>query len=258
MIDFTLEAYRAYLEALNGRYAGPYRFDVFLERPDRPDRFCLIRHDVDRMAERAVRMARLEHEMGVASTYYFRVRRGRFPRTAVEAVAGLGHEVGYHYEDLSDARGDHGRALSSFRRNLAALRTVVPVRTVAMHGRPLSRHDNRDLWRPPDRRGLLKRELGILGEVYLDVDYSGVAYLCDTGRTWHPNRGNLRDRVDGGVRTDVRDGRDLLRSLRGRRFPRLVFQVHPERWTRGAGEFAASWAMDRAAGLVKGLLCAGR
>ncbi len=55
----------------------------------------------------------------------------------------------------------------------------MPVSTVCMHGSPLSRVSNLDLWKKYDYRGL-----GIIAEPYLDIDFDEVFYLTDTGRRW--------------------------------------------------------------------------
>jgi len=60
-----------------------------------------------------------------------------------------------------------------------------------MHGRSLSRHDNRDLWKTCNNR-----DLGILAEPYFDVDYSQVFYT-DTGRKWNNETSNMRDKGRG-------------------------------------------------------------
>ncbi|MFQ6062769.1 MAG: hypothetical protein ACE5J9_06290 [Methanosarcinales archaeon] len=36
------------------------------------DKFIILRHDVDRKVENALKMAQLENELGIASTYYTR------------------------------------------------------------------------------------------------------------------------------------------------------------------------------------------
>jgi hypothetical protein len=66
------------------------------------NKLVVLRHDIDRKQKNALRMAKLEHELGIQSTYYF-----RFPYTFKPELIGkihdLGHEVGYHYEVLSKA-----------------------------------------------------------------------------------------------------------------------------------------------------------
>jgi len=61
-----------------------------------------------------------------------------------------------------------------------------------MHGSPLSKYDNRDLWKNFDYH-----ELGIIGEPYFDVDFNEVMYLTDTGRRWDGFRVSIRDKVIG-------------------------------------------------------------
>jgi hypothetical protein len=39
------------------------------------------------------------------------------------------------------------------------------------------------------------RELGIIGEPYLDVDFDEVFYLTDTGRRWDGEAVSVRDKV---------------------------------------------------------------
>jgi hypothetical protein len=79
-------------------------------------------------------------------------------------------------------------AYESFCGNLERLRENFDVKTICMHGSPLSRFDNRIIWEKYDYR-----ELGIIGEPYLDVDFSEVFYLTDTGRRW--DGVSVRDKV---------------------------------------------------------------
>ncbi len=254
MIDFTIRAYRMYLEAIKSARLQTLRFDDFLSSPEEPERYCLIRHDLDRKERNALPMARAERQMGLQATYYLRCGRRPLNRDLIRSIADLGHEIGYHYESLSRARGDEERALEDFREGLARLRAVVPVRTAAMHGSPLSRHDNRDLWRSPERRAQLREQHGLLGEVYLDIDYRDVAYVSDTGRNWLAGRGNRRDRVESDVHADFASGAELLAALRAGRFAKLVFQVHPERWASTVPDYAVQWLSDCGVNMVKSLL----
>ena len=59
-----------------------------------------------------------------------------------------------------------------------------------MHGRPLSKYDNRLLWETYSYW-----DLGIIGEPYFDVDFSKVLYLTDTGRRWDGFDFSVRDKV---------------------------------------------------------------
>jgi hypothetical protein len=80
----------------------PLTIESYLTGKQNNSKFIVLRHDIDRRPGNALRMAKLEHELGIQSTYYF-----RFPYTFKPDIIGkihdLGHEVGYHYEVLSKA-----------------------------------------------------------------------------------------------------------------------------------------------------------
>ena len=81
-------------------------------------------------------------------------------------------------------------AIDDFRLNLEKLRMVYPVKTICMNGSPLSKWDNRDLWKKYDYR-----DFWIIAEPYFDVDFNEVLYLTDTGRRWDGEGVSVRDRV---------------------------------------------------------------
>lgn len=254
MADFTFHAYRRYLEAIQNRYDPILRFDEYFRMKKKTASFALIRHDVDRRPLKALRMARLEAQMGIRSTYYFRAKSTVFDPAIIRAVRRSGHEIGYHYEDLSDADGDYVSASVRFGQHLAKFRRHARIDTISMHGRPFSLHDNRDLWRPRQMHSRLKSEYGILGEVYLDIDYSDIAYISDTGRNWEPMRANRRDRVASKIQVDVKNGRELLMALKKKRWRKIVFQIHPERWAESGAENFAQFVKDTGINLIKRIL----
>jgi len=254
MRDFTLKAYRAYLEAIAASGIPFLMFRDFMVLDRQPGRFCLIRHDVDRRPQNALSMAKVEASMGIHATYYFRMKPTTFRPDIIRAIADMGHEVGYHYESLSDTRGDIPAAISDFRQQLQRLREVTDVRTCSMHGRPLRPFDNRDIWRDPANHAILTDELGLLGEVYLDIDYTDIAYINDTGRNWTSGESNRRDKVDSRIAADFPSGIALLHYLRTAPHPRMVFQIHPERWTDSPVEWSVQLAKDRGINVVKAVL----
>jgi len=244
MKDFTLGAYKVYLKAIRASYSNILRFDEFFLANPKPETFCLLRHDVDRRPKRALQMAKVEEEMGIRSTYYFRAKPCAFNPEIIKGIAALGHEVGYHYECLSDANGDISRALEDFENNLERFREIVTIMTISMHGRPLKPFDNRDMWRRPNNHRLLLEKYDILGEVYLDIDYKDIAYINDTGRNWFSNKSNIRDQVESNVRQDFDKGEELYNYLTSNPDPRVVFQVHPERWSDHITGYYVSLLVD--------------
>lgn len=227
-LDFTFAAFARLLEALrNSGYRGVTTNDPALRGRGEPgERIVFLRHDVDQDSPNALRLAQLERPAGLTGIYYFRNRRGRFARELIEGVAVLGHEIGYHYDCYSQARGDRDEALRMFARELEALRRIAPVRTASMHGSPLSRWDNRALWEVADRR-----KFGIEFEPYLDLDRKRFAYLTDTGRSWDGHPASVRDRMDTAQQVRVRTTNQFIKRLeRGSLPAALMITIHPQRW----------------------------
>ena len=71
-----------------------------MEEPKRD--LIILRHDVDRLPENSLETAKIEHDLGINGTYYFRIGPESYDENIIKQIAGLGHEVGYHYEKLSE------------------------------------------------------------------------------------------------------------------------------------------------------------
>lgn len=242
--DFTLAAWDGLVAALTGAgYASFTHADLAVGNLGTAPH-VLFRHDVDRMSSRAAAMAEVEAARGVRATYYFRIVPQSFDRGVIDAVHAGGHEIGYHYENLADTGGDVAAAWDDFRRNLARFEPWGGVKTIAMHGRPFSRWDNRDLWARFDYR-----ELGVLLEPYRDIDWTRYRYFTDTGRRWD-DRFNRRDRVGQVMPDKPATTAALTARLVADPAPTIV-SAHPERWPAGAVGWATSWAIDQATNLAK-------
>jgi len=171
-------------------------------------RFVLLRQDVDRLPQNSLAVARIQKEMRIQGTFYFRIVPQSFDPAVIDQIAGMGHSIGYHYEDLNfasakfKAKGKGRRAkgeelekmiveegIRFFAENLQKFRRIVPVNSICMHGSPMSRWDSRLLWKYYDYR-----EFGIENEPYFDVDFSEMLYLTDTGRRWDGGNVSVRDK----------------------------------------------------------------
>jgi hypothetical protein len=250
MKDFTLSTYRLYVDAIRERYPSILRFDEYFSANPKPSCFCLLKHDVDRRPFHALRMALLEHELGVRSTYYFRAKPHTFIPDVIRKIHSLGHEIGYHYESLSDARGNLTLAANAFADSLDAFRAVVPIKSVAFHGRPLSRHDNRHLVRLMRQQGAFEM-LNLLGDASEDIDYADIFYLSDTGRNWDPGKHKIRDTVDSRVQANILSGDDLHAYFRHQPHPKLILLTHPERWSHHALDWTLQAVKDKVTNLIK-------
>jgi len=255
MKDFTLEAYQLYLKILISNKYSFLRFQDYIKNNNSTNiKTCLIRHDVDRKAMNALNMAKLESSLGVISSYYFRTKRSSFNVEIIKEIAKLGHEIGYHYECLSDTNGDMGKALKLFETELVNFRKIVPINTISMHGRPFSKFDNRDIWRDSKNHSYLKSKLDILGELYIDIDYSNIAYINDTGRNWTSTKNNVRDKVASEVHTNFSNAKEMQSFLKNSTANKIVFQIHPERWTDSKMEYLTQHLKDNSINFIKKLL----
>lgn len=227
-MDFTLKTYHSLLCALQKADYRFYTFEEYCERKaDLSDsKFVILRHDVDKIASNALKIAFLEHELGIRATYYFRIVKQSFDPDIIWKIVALEHEVGYHYEDLAITHGIYKNAWEHFQLSLAKIRKFYPVKTVCMHGSPLSGWDNRKLWEKYEYR-----QEGIIGEPYFDVDYSSVLYITDTGRAWNNTRANMRDKVKGGLYVTINSTNHLIELIECDRLSdKLIINTHPQRW----------------------------
>jgi hypothetical protein len=189
-------------------------------------KIVILRHDVDRMVKNSLKIARLEHSLGIKSTFYFRYKKRIFYPGIIKEISSLGHEIGYHYEVVSKAHGNMEKGIELFKNELSEFRKIAEVNTICMHGSPLSRWDSRKLWETFDYR-----DFGIIGEPYFDIDYDQVAYFTDTGRRWNGEKVNIRDKVISGTRYSFRTTDELIIALRDDKLPdKVMINIHPQRW----------------------------
>lgn len=188
---------------------------------DRPR--LLLRHDVDQHPASALRMAAIEAEHGVISTWYFRWRTAN-PRV-IESISAAGHAVGLHYETLTrellrrglgpgDAPPLVEEARELLRSELAAFaERFGPVRSACPHG---------DTRMPGVRNGEL-----LLGQNWQEY---GLEWDANAAMREHRLDVWLTDRSTAAGRWKERlDPIDLIVD---RRSPILAV-VHPNNWVSG-------------------------
>lgn len=247
MRDFSLEAYKCLLTAIS--CGGIPVFGVADWLRNKPASGIMLRHDVDRKPFNALRIAELEREFDIVSTYYFRITKSSFNKEIIERISSLGHEIGYHYEDLSLVKGNYDKAIKLFEKHLERIRAIAPVETIAMHGRPLSVYDNRDLWQKYNYKNY-----GIVGEAFVEVDYSDMYYFTDTGRSWNPGAANLRDKVDFALSENISTTDELIDFIRENNDKKIAIVSHPERWARNMFDYYSSLSFDLSVNVIKGLI----
>lgn len=81
-------------------------FQEFLERPS--EKHLILRHDIDFSLSAARRMAIKDYELGVTSSFYFRVHASNYNLFSAEGISlvreikSMGHEIGLHLESGAD------------------------------------------------------------------------------------------------------------------------------------------------------------
>lgn len=140
----------------------------------------LLRHDVDLSVEAAVRMARIESELGVGATYCVLLTSplynplDRETRRALHEIESLGHEVALHFsthEYWASEAPPGGPAIERrVQEQRDVLGTVVsPTRTVSFH-------------RPPE--WVLDRDFDGFRNTYAPAAFSDVGYVADSSQRW--------------------------------------------------------------------------
>ena len=303
-IDFNLRTYRILIETLIAKnfqfltveqYFLPPRF--LTKSPSRS--LIIMRHDVDRKPENALRMAILENKLGVKSTYYFRTIPQTLKPGIIREVASLGHEIGYHYENLCDAEifmknenpvkysrssnftGQECNppssqflglrrtrmkntekykeklfdlAIRDFEKNLSKLREIVPIKNIAMHGRPTSKWDSRLLW---DKYNY--KNYGITSEPYFDIDFNEVLYITDAGRSWNNENINLRDKVVSKFNFSFNHTEEIISAISQNKLPdKIMINIHPEHWAGLVNEWYKIWIMRKIKNTIKNIILRGR
>jgi hypothetical protein len=229
MTDFTYNVYEHLLKSLLEFEYDIISFEESIKIPK--PRSVILRHDVDYLPNNALRKAIIEHNFGIRATYFFRIVPYVFDPEIILKIAGLGHEIGYHYEDMdlvhSDSLEEHiDLAYESFCANLIKIRKVVPVSTICMHGSPRSKYDNKMIWTKYDYK-----KLELIGEPYFDIDFNDVFYVTDTGRKWNKSSVSVRDKVLTNFSIPIKSTNHFIQQLQNNKLPdKIIVNTHPHRW----------------------------
>ena len=250
-MDFTRKKYIKLLSQLKD---SDYVFITYADycSGNLPDRFVILRHDVDLRPVNSLGFAKDEKNQGVKTTYYFRAVPESWDEEIIRSIGQMGHEIGYHYESLTTCKGYVYSAYADFSKNLERLREIVAVNTICMHGSPRSPYDSKDLWKEYNYK-----ELGIVGEPYLTTDFSKMLYLTDTGRRWDGYKVSVRDKIESCQEEWNQKGwsfhstDDIIKALQENRLPdQLMITTHPQRWN----DFGISWIKELVMQNIKNLV----
>ena len=180
-MEFTYAAYRGLLTLLKEQ---GYTFTDY-HAYEQHTRCVILRHDIDNSLPQAQRLAELEAEEGVRSTWFVLLRTDFYnpasadSQHALQRIRSLGHELGLHFDEMAydGERGIEGCGDSSveerIRREAGILSDICgcPITTVSMH-------------RPS--KATLEADLKIPGMVnsYGQTFFHDFKYLSDSRRRW--------------------------------------------------------------------------
>lgn len=245
MKDFTLHKYEQFLKSALANGYQLVSYQDYLNNDF--EKVFILRHDVDKRPLNSLKIAQLQHKLGVKGTYYFRAVPESFDEKIIVQIAELGHEIGYHYEDLTITKGDHQKAIQHFEKWLNKLSEFYPVKTVCMHGSPLSKYDNRLLW-----DNYKYQDYGVIAEPYFDIDFDKVFYITDTGRKWDGGSVSVRDKVKSKFDLSFHSTDELIAAFENGQLPNQIMQnIHPQRWTNNKKEWIQELLSQRLKNRIK-------
>lgn len=185
-MNFTYDSYRSLLKLLRQQgyvFADYYHYNMY-------PRCVILRHDIDMSIEQAKRIAEVERESGVNSTFFVLLRTDFYNPASAESLAALryiqslGHEIGLHFDEASYPAGTTEETISQILNEAEILSSILgtAVTAVSMH-------------RPS--KATLEADLKIPGMVnsYSHTFFHGFKYISDSRRRW---REPVEDIVNSG------------------------------------------------------------
>lgn len=245
MMDFTIDIYKKLILTLQNE---GYNFQTFAEFIKAPmAKSVILRHDVDKRPENSELFARIQNELNIKGTYYFRCVPESYDEQIIRTISKMNHEIGYHYEEMDLCNGDVHAAIKLFEKNLKTLRDICPIETICMHGSPRSKYDNKSIWLSNKYT-----DYQIIGEPYFDLNFNKIGYLTDTGRTWDGARFSVRDKVVSKISLNVKSTQELIHNLQKKSLPKqLMLTFHPQRWNSGFAMWTQELILQNLKNVIK-------
>ena len=178
---FSIEHWREVLERaleMGYRFCSFYDYAAGLKDAELT---ILLRHDVDTSLEKAIRLARIEGNLGIIATYFMRLH-SRFynpketsARKLIMKLSQMNVEIGLHY-DLQHYQEAGGEPIKVLAEDAEMLGEMVskPIRICSAH---------RAGSLPPFNAGDVRRA-GLLYEAYEPPFFNKVKYISDSRGQW--------------------------------------------------------------------------
>lgn len=183
-ISFAYSGYRALINSLHERH---YAF-VDYHNYEKNTRCVILRHDIDNSIDKSVKLAELEAELGVKSTYFVLLTSDFYNPSSKKSIEGLhriqklGHEIGLHFDEM--AYDDLEDVVGVIQKEAKLLSEIlgIPITTVSMH-------------RPSNKTLEANYEIPGMINSYGKTFFNDFKYLSDSRRRW---RESVLDIINSG------------------------------------------------------------
>jgi len=173
--DFSFDHYREILNLFKKR---GYKFSFFSESPNLKMKRVYLRHDVDFSLEKALKMAQIENENNVHSTYFIRLSAPFYNifspdcSKIIKEIFSLGHQVGLHFEGgFYETRNTTKKTIEKeVSRQLSILKDYFKAKSVVSFHRP--------------SKFIFNHKFGDFINTYENKFFGKIKYLSDSKGNW--------------------------------------------------------------------------
>ena len=178
-MEFT---YESYLELISLIKERGYVITDYENYKD-VNKAVILRHDVDLSVEKALKMATMEYEIGVKSTYFVLVTSPFYNifmkdvQKRLKTILSYGHDIGLHFDELNYGEEDYlinGDIRDFIFKEAHVLEQVIgkKIRAVSMH-------------RPSEKTLKSNYDFYPMINTYGHTFFNEFKYVSDSRRVWH-------------------------------------------------------------------------
>ena len=148
-------------------------------------KIIILRHDIDALPQRHLKLARIEKSLGIKSTYFVRVHgQYYYPMgltlKVLEAIQQMGHEIGLHSEARSLSGIFQMEAVDLFKSEKTALDEALNIEVLSASEHGDLKH-RESFWANHFFTKVSKQRVGIK---HYPQEYAKYHYLSDSLQSW--------------------------------------------------------------------------